>query len=273
MGPLRLASAFVLVGDHYQLPPLVKSKQAVEEGLNQSLFSLLAQAFPSAITMLRLQYRMNFDIMTISNKLVYNGMLVCGNEQIAQARLELPKFDALGCKYCGQVGCWLRHLVQPRTAVAFLDTDNLEAYESASGVSFMNRAESDLVNKIVTGFLQAGLDASDISVITPFRPQLKLLQNCPDEVSLSTVDRFQGLDSECIIISLVRSNRERNIGQLLRDWNRLNVAFTRAKKKLVLVGSSGTVLQHPSFKALHELLLERQWIFRLPPDALLHDLR
>lgn len=126
---------------------------------------------------------------------------------------------------------------------------------------------------MVEGLVQAGVEASEISVISPYRPQLRLFAEdprSPADLRHSTVDRFQGLDSDCILISLVRSNAEGNVGQLLRDWNRLNVAFTRARKKLVLVGSQRTILQQDPFSGLYTLFKERGWIHRLPVDALSH---
>lgn len=112
------------------------------------------------------------------------------------------------------------------------------------------------------------------SLISPYRPQLKYLtfEDCP-LVEVSTIDKYQGKDRECVIISLVRSNSAGNVGELLKDWQRLNVAFTRAKKKLILVGSSRTVLQNPSFRRLDELISEQYWMVHLPSDALKHELK
>lgn len=124
--------------------------------------------------------------------------------------------------------------------------------------------------------MSSGLVSSEISVISPYRPQLKLLTDDPDypaDIRTSTVDRFQGLDSDCIIISLVRSNSDSNIGQLLKDWNRLNVAFTRAKKKLIIIGSSRTIMQQEVFERLWTLFKQHDWICRLPADALNHHLK
>lgn len=106
--------------------------------------------------------------------------------------------------------------------------------------------------------LNNGIKEEQISLISPYRPQLKYLKSCGN-VTVSTIDRFQGKDSDFIIISLVRSNTTGYIGELLTDWQRLNVAFTRAKKKLLLVGSAGTVLANPSFQKLRELVEERNW--------------
>ena len=109
--------------------------------------------------------------------------------------------------------------------------------------------------------LSLGIKETQISLISPYRPQLKYL-NFPEfkDLTVSTIDKFQGKDSDFVIISLVRSNLTGNVGELLTDWQRLNVAFTRAKKKLILVGSAGTILENPTFKKLAELIQERQWL-------------
>lgn len=147
LGPLRLASSFVLVGDHYQLPPLVRSKVAMSEGLNQSLFALLANAHPEAVTMLRLQYRMNTDIMAISNHLVYGGMLKCANDTVGQARLVLPLSFKLCCSQgCSQ--CWLQAALEPERTVMFLDTDSCGALETPSGKSYFNQYEVKLIKAV-----------------------------------------------------------------------------------------------------------------------------
>lgn len=146
LGPLRLSSSFLLVGDHYQLPPLVRSRQAQEEGLNQSLFALLANAHPSAIAMLRQQYRMNAEIMAISNALVYGGLLVCGNEQVGSGRLE-PKKQLACCKGC--TSCWFRMALDPQCPVLFLDTDSCEeAKETAVATSYSNAFEISLIHTV-----------------------------------------------------------------------------------------------------------------------------
>jgi DNA replication ATP-dependent helicase Dna2 len=126
---------------------------------------------------------------------------------------------------------------------------------------------------MVDGFVGLGLEARRLSIISPYRPQLRwLVFPGHDEVEVSTIDKYQGRDRECVIISLVRSNLHGSIGELLKDWQRLNVAFTRAKKKLVLVGSARTVLNESSFRPLKSLLSERNWICALPPDSLNHAL-
>lgn len=121
IGPLRYAKTFVLVGDLYQLPPIVRNQEACDGGLDKSLFSILAEARPESICYLEFQYRMNSDIMYISNYFVYGGKLKCGNNETARRRLILPQFEAgleaihksqtQSCK--GMSDCWLRTVLDP----------------------------------------------------------------------------------------------------------------------------------------------------------------
>lgn len=119
LGPLRFADKFVLVGDHFQLPPLVKSTAARQGGLDVSLFRRLSEAHPHAVVELAQQYRMNKDIMLLSNKLVYQDKLKCGNEKVAKRVLRVPKISMLDEMHvktmsCSGEECWLKTLINPR---------------------------------------------------------------------------------------------------------------------------------------------------------------
>jgi DNA replication ATP-dependent helicase Dna2 len=109
LGPLRYADRFVLVGDHYQLPPLVRNPEAQKGGLDVSLFRLLSERHPQALTVLEHQYRMNEDIMLLSNVLVYDGMLKCGNESVAKRALQIPDRTQLG-----SAKPWVRDVLSDR---------------------------------------------------------------------------------------------------------------------------------------------------------------
>ena len=114
VGPLRLAQSFVLVGDHYQLPPLVRSKAALKEGFGESLFKQLAEAHPQAMVQLRSQYRMNEEIMLVANRLVYNNLLRCGSEVVGRQRLETAH-EIQSCISCeATLQCWLRIALDPK---------------------------------------------------------------------------------------------------------------------------------------------------------------
>ena len=115
----------------------------------------------------------------------------------------------------------------------------MNAYEVVNGNSFHNEGEAEIIKLIIKTSISSGIEESQISLISPYRPQLKYLNFSEYKgITVSTIDKFQGKDSDFVIISLVRSNTTRNVGELLKDWQRLNVAFTRAKKKLLLVGSA-----------------------------------
>ena len=115
MGPLRLADKFVLVGDHFQLPPIVRNADANRGGLDVSLFRTLSEAHPAAVTDLSYQYRMNEDIMLLSNKLIYQGKLKCGSDEVAQRGLDLARktCEEMYCMPCEQP-CWVQDLMDPR---------------------------------------------------------------------------------------------------------------------------------------------------------------
>lgn len=122
IGPLRYAKTFVLVGDSYQLPPIVKNKEALEGGLDKSLFTILAEARPESVSYLEYQYRMNKEIMDVANLLIYDGKLKCGNYQVASKSLKVPAmeeglklFHSMKPGTCLDTSdCWLKHVIDPR---------------------------------------------------------------------------------------------------------------------------------------------------------------
>lgn len=284
LGPLRCASVFVLVGDHYQLPPLVQNQEARDRGLAVSLFRLLSEHHPNSMATLHEQYRMNSDIMLLSNTLFYNHQLRCGSVGVASSRLLLP----LPAGLSAHSPAWLQKAVDPDQPVIFLDTDQLEGgRENASSGDnrVWNITEVEVVSKLVCTLLQCGVSSSQVGVVTPYRyQQLQIrealrqlvLPSSPlhgtetasqlaarpagGEVEVHTVDRYQGRDKECVIVSFVRSNPRKNVGNLLCDWRRVNVALTRAKHKLILVGSRSTLPTSPSLHSLLELVTDRQLI-------------
>lgn len=284
LGPLLRARRFLLVGDHYQLPPLVKSAAAREKSLDVSLFRLLAEAHPTAVATLRRQYRMAEDIQAIANRTVYGGQLECASEAVAQARLILPRQveSSLFCAVCGDdLGCWIRQVLVPDHRVLFLDTDGIvpAAREEAVGTSFHNRIEALCVRNLIAALIGGGLGSDQVCVIAPFRGQCRLLGQFLSAylpaMEISTVDRYQGRDKDCVILSFVRSNEAHQIGGLLSDWHRLNVALTRAKRKLLMIGSWTTIMEATRagglMGPLRELILERGWRLTLPPNGPAHE--
>ena len=303
LGPIRMAQTFVLVGDHHQLPPLVQNKQAIEGGLDISLFKDLSEAHPKAVVNLEHQYRMCADIMLLANTLIYDGRLKCGSEDVAQRKLQNINFQGLKAfhntaiprkhtnalePYCSGTSrdCWLHHTILPDARVRFLNTDTLLplSLEGISGQRIVNQVEATLTSQLVTSLISVGVPGSDIGVITFYRSQLALLKQSisASTVEMYTADRFQGRDKEIIIVSCVRSNSRptvtknslsRNqeetgqVGDLLRDWRRVNVAITRARSKLIIIGSARTLRIDNVLRKLIELCTDRGWLYNIPPEA------
>ncbi|GAA5861587.1 hypothetical protein JCM8547_008083 [Rhodosporidiobolus lusitaniae] len=263
LGPLRFADKFILVGDHNQLPPLVRNLSARKGGLDISLFKRLSDAHLSAVVNLTEQYRMNEDIMLLSNTLVYEGKLKAGSAEVGRRRLELPKRGGVE-----RLEEWQREVVDPSRTVLFVDTDALPARELRFGSLIENELEAVLVKQSISALTSFGVSPHDIGVITPYRQQIKRLNRelgseFPD-VEVLTADKSQGRDKEVVLVSLVRSNTSGNVGDLLTDWRRLNVCLTRAKSKLVLFGSSSTLRHSPLLKQFLELVEEKGWVYQLP---------
>ncbi|KAK4198608.1 putative DNA replication ATP-dependent helicase, partial [Triangularia verruculosa] len=311
LGPIRMARTFVLVGDHNQLPPLVQNNEARIGGLDVSLFKLLSDAHPSSVVNLEHQYRMSEDIMTLSNTLIYKGRLKCGTESLRNAELHVPHIEALRqrhfdaesfynasqtspggslsrcCPSPQPNNCWLHDLITPSTRVKFINTDLLpDSQEQAKGNRIVNPTEAKIITQLVDSLVLCGVPAEEIGVMTHYRSQLALLKhslrasNGGRDVEMHTADRFQGRDKSVILLSLVRSNDTGSIGELLKDWRRINVAFTRAKTKLLVVGSKSTLLGEASeqqqqegqeevmIKKFVELMVERSWVYDLGREQL-----
>jgi len=312
LGPLRLASSFVLVGDHNQLPPLVVSPQAAEEGMGESLFSRLAHAHPQALQHLTFQYRMNRDIMSVCNNLIYANQLQCGDDRVADATLSLPHFNRLQILRAEGVCAeeengpgWLEGCFVSHRSVLFLDTDGISPAPLEDGLvsrneeeeteqeikgdeatregkrckrkrdrecpsNLTNPTEARLVAQLVTALVIGGVRAERVAVISPLRSQLKLLRRQLQHVKrleINTVDKLQGMDRDCVIISMVRSNAQGVIGHLLHDRRRINVAVSRAKKKLIIIGSASTLAKGITTCELVEMMQARKWVLTLPPHA------
>lgn len=286
LGPIGMAKKFVLVGDHFQLPPLVQNKAAAEGGLDVSLFKALSDRHPASVVSLEHQYRMCEDIMALSNSLIYDGRLKCGTEAVGTRRIEMLGWPA-GLKgfhhtspetlasdqksFCvGPTpggGCWLYDALDGERRVVFLDTDALgpSAREIAKGNRITNSLEVTLTTHLVESILSSGVSTSDVGVITLYRSQLALLKHSlrrhQGAVEMHTADRFQGRDKEAVILSLVRSNEVGNVGELLLDWRRVNVALTRARTKLVIIGSLATVRRGSELlRKFAEMCQARGWV-------------
>ncbi|XP_020538539.1 DNA replication ATP-dependent helicase/nuclease JHS1 isoform X2 [Jatropha curcas] len=248
LGPLMFTSKFVLVGDHYQLPPLVQNTEARENGMGISLFCRLSEAHPHAISALQSQYRMCQGIMELSNALIYGDRLRCGSLEIAKAKL---KFSSLRAH-----ASWLRKVLDPTRPIVFINTDMLRAFEAKDSKAVNNPMEAYIIAEVTKELIDSGIVGEDIGIITPYNSQANLIRTsvCTISVEVHTIDKYQGRDKDCILVSFVRSSENpRNCNSsLLGDWHRINVALTRAKKKLIMVGSCKTLSNVPLLKLLME---------------------
>ncbi|CAE1265881.1 DNA2 [Acanthosepion pharaonis] len=271
IGPLFSAKKFILVGDSKQLPPVVQSKQAKALGMDQSLFELLENQ--GATVELHLQYRMNSEIMALSNELMYEGCLKCGTVEVSAQTIKLINIESLK----KMLPFWLNDILSEdlEKSVVFANTVKVpgrECYNSRGEV--MNEIEAHLVAMIVHTLFLAGVSAFEIGVIAPYRNQVKLVQKTlgsvlegqpVQTVEVNTVDQYQGRDKDVIIVTFVRSQSHNNSsnpcsGELLKDGRRLNVAVTRAKKKLILVGDVTTLEQFEPLAKILPLLRKKNQI-------------
>jgi DNA replication ATP-dependent helicase Dna2 len=285
LGPLLHARKFVLVGDHYQLPPLVQNKAALEGGLDVSLFRQLSEAHPDAVATLGKQYRMCEDIMSLSNALIYSGQLRCGSDAVARRTLQSVDMSALSafhnaehlCSTPSRGGkCWLADFCRPERKVVYANTDlaGKRATETLNlGKNITNDYEATLTAQLVLSFLGIGVPAREIGVITLYRSQLALMRRLfkvagvSSEVEIDSADRFQGRDKECVVLSMVRSNDSGIVGDLLKDWRRVNVALTRARSKLIVLGSRQTLQNNELLAKFLGLVDDNGWSVDLPKDA------
>ncbi|MFM8273259.1 MAG: AAA domain-containing protein, partial [Gemmata sp.] len=229
--PLLRANKLILAGDHCQLPPTVVSPEAADRGLAISLQERLVGLYgPGASRLLTVQHRMHTAIMGFSNAEFYGGELAAHESAAGRLLRDLP-------------GVTSGPLTE--TPVQFIDTAGAsydEELEEDTG-SRRNVQEAALAVKKARALLALGVSAAQIGVITPYRAQVRLLRERLSDVpglEIDSVDGFQGREKEAIIVSLVRSNNEGEIG-FLADTRRTNVALTRARRKLVVIGDSATL--------------------------------
>ncbi|UPV74731.1 AAA domain-containing protein [Halorussus limi] len=220
LAAVNLADRFVLVGDHQQLPPVVRT----ENDLSTSLFERLIETYPEAGVMLDRQYRMSQRIQAFASREFYDGELRPASGEVAAQRLaDLPHLAETD----------LPDELRSNGGVSFVDPDG-----DADGNT--NPAEAERVAEIVGDFLEAGADPAEIGVIAPFRAQVaEIGRRVPDAVTVDTVDRFQGSSKEVIVVSFVATGDLES--PIFEDHRRVNVALTRAKKSLVLVGDEAAL--------------------------------
>lgn len=233
--PIAKARRFILAGDHKQLPPTIISAKAGD--LEKTLFEELIKIYPSKSQLLNVQYRMNKLLMKFPNKEFYNNGLK------SDASVDEIKIDDL------------LNSNNHEEALLFINTSNVDNNREAhlkDSKSIMNQLESEIAVRIAKDYLDAGISEEDIGIISPYADQVKVIQE-KTPVEVKTVDGFQGREKEIIIISTVRSNDDGNIG-FLKDLRRLNVAITRAKRKLIIVGNKETLKNSPTYTRLIEFV-------------------
>jgi predicted DNA helicase len=236
---LKRCRRLVLAGDHCQLPPTVVSAEAAAEGFGISLLERLVGQYGADVTRrLRVQYRMHESIMRFSSAEFYEGDLQADSSVGGHRLCELPgvQSDAL-----------------TEAPVEFIDTAGAGYDEQLEpeGESRFNPEEAAVVGRRVRALLERGIPATEVAVITPYAAQVRRLREALAIAGLEidSVDGFQGREKEAVVVSLVRSNRENDIG-FLADVRRMNVALTRARRKLIVVGDSATLGAHPFYQRL-----------------------
>lgn len=271
--PIRRASRVILAGDHCQLPPTVKSIAALKAGLGKTLMERIVENKPDVVTLLKTQYRMNDLIMRFSSNWFYHGLV----ESAPQVRYRgILDYDI--------PMEWLT-TEQPASTPVTTKSEDISTPSSLNGTPCLgeefvganfgriNKQEAQLTLDTLERYLnkigkQRVLDEQiDIGIISPYRAQVQYLRHLIAKrtffkpfrrlLSVNTVDGFQGQERDVILISLVRSNDEGQIG-FLKDLRRMNVAITRARMKLIILGDIGTMGQHPFYKQLWEYIQSLQ---------------
>lgn len=245
--PIRKADRVVLAGDHFQLPPTVKSPQALREGLGNTLMQAIANNQPDAVSLLKLQYRMNDEIMRFPSEWFYGGMLQSAPE----------------VKY--------RSILDFDTPITWVNTEEMDCNEEFIGESYgrINKPEAELtISQLKEYITKIGRERFlgeriDVGVISPYKAQVQYLRQLIKKdaffkpyrqlITVNTVDGFQGQERDVILISLVRANEKGEIG-FLGDLRRMNVAITRARMKLIILGNAATLTRHSFYKKLYEYI-------------------
>lgn len=245
---IQKAGRVVLAGDHCQLPPTIKCYEALKGGLGLTLMERIVQSNPQVVTLLGVQYRMNEQIVQFSSEWFYGGQVQSAPE--------------------------VRHrgILDWDTPMVWLDTADIDGKEEFVGESYgrINRAEAALTLQTLQDYFdkvgrQRVLDERiDVGIISPYRAQVQHLRRLIKQsaffkpfrslIAVNTVDGFQGQERDMIVISLVRANDEGQIG-FLRDLRRMNVAITRARMKLIILGDVATLTRHPFYRKLHQHII------------------
>ncbi len=241
---IRKADRVVFAGDHCQLPPTVKCIEAVRGGLGHTLMQCIVKQKPETVSLLKVQYRMNDEIMRFSSEWFYGGMLQSAPE----------------VKYRG--------ILDFDTPIEWVNTEGMDCNEEFVGESYgrINKPEAELsISQLKSYITRIGkerfLDEHiDVGVISPYKAQVQYLRQLIKRdtffkpfrplITVNTVDGFQGQERDVILISLVRANEDGQIG-FLNDLRRMNVAITRARMKLIILGDASTLTRHAFYRKLY----------------------
>ena len=274
--PMRRASRVILAGDHCQLPPTVKSIAALRAGLGKTLMERIAENKPEVVTLLKIQYRMNEEIMRFSSDWFYGGQVESAPQIKYRSILDFDhpitwidtSNEENQITIEGEDAPEDSASTSSSVSAANQNSD-LNFKEQFVGESFgrINKAEAELtLLTLAEYFTKIGKrrvleERIDVGIISPYRTQVQYLKKLIKKyeffkpyrrlISVNTVDGFQGQERDVILISLVRSNDEGQIG-FLKDLRRMNVAMTRARMKLIILGNKDTMTQHPFYKKLWE---------------------
>lgn len=239
---IQKADRVILAGDHRQLPPTIKSPAALSGGLDKTLMQTICENKPRCVSMLTIQYRMSDEIMQFPNREFYDGLLQSDHS----------------VKYRG--------ILDWDTAIEWVESEENEGETLASdGLSRINPVEAELALQTLHDYIERiGKDRIlyerlDIGIISPYKGQVQLLRRMLRKdsywkplrplISINTVDGFQGQERDIILISMVRQNEQGQVG-FLSDLRRMNVAITRARMKLIIIGHSPTLCKHPFYRRL-----------------------
>ena len=283
--PMRRCSRVILAGDHCQLPPTIKSFAALKAGLGKTLMERIVENKPEVVTLLTVQYRMNEEIMRFSSDWFYGGRVESASEvkyrsildlDLPMEWVELTDEPHESCE--GPPGkngqCSARPLGDAKMVngpLAPLGTQERSMVKgetsTLNGFSLINKAEAELtLSTLQSYFERIGKtrilnERLDVGIISPYRAQVQYLRRLLKKqeyfkpfrrfITVNTVDGFQGQERDIIVISLVRSNEEGQIG-FLRDLRRMNVAITRARMKLIILGDTSTLTRHPFYRKLYQ---------------------
>lgn len=252
---IQKADRVILAGDHRQLPPTIKCPEAQEGGLDRTLMQQIAENKPSTVSLLTVQYRMSNEIMQFPNQEFYEGRLTSASSVRYRGILDWDTAVE-----------WIDSEPEKRSGTC---TEPDEWGEREDSTSYVNPAEAELTLQTLRDYFnKIGKDRIlyerlDVGIISPYQGQIRLLRKMVKQdsywkpfrslISINTVDGFQGQERDIIVISMVRSNETGKVG-FLRDLRRMNVAITRARMKLIIIGDKQTLCRHPFYRRLSEYI-------------------